>query len=112
MKRNFVYAAFAFALVLPLAGSVAFGQAPAATDPAMQNQLQNQGGATPAHHVPDPHKMALRMGRELNLSADQTAKLEPILAERQQKVQALRADTTLTPEQMGYILNNSGAKVC
>ena len=39
------------------------------------------------------------MGQELGLSPDQTAKLEPIIADRQQKVQALRADTSLTDAQ-------------
>ena len=38
MNRNFVFAAFALSLVLPLAGSVALAQA--ATDPAAQNQAQ------------------------------------------------------------------------
>ena len=39
------------------------------------------------------------MGRRLTLTPDQPAKLEPILAERQQKMQAVKADSTLTPDQ-------------
>ncbi len=93
MKRNFVSATLALALVLPFAGSVAFAQA---TDPAAQNTAQT----APAHSRHSPHKMAMKLGRKLNLSADQTAKLEPILAERQQKMQALKADATLSPDQM------------
>ena len=81
MNRNFVSALFALTLVLPLAGSVAEAQA---TDPATQNQAQ----PTPAPRMRDPHTMAVKLGRKLNLTADQTAKLEPILAERQQKLQA------------------------
>lgn len=93
MKRNFVSAALALTLALPLAGSVAFAQT---TDPATQNQVQTNH----ANGKHNPHKMAMKLGRKLNLTPDQTAKLEPILAEREQKMQALKADTTLTPDQM------------
>jgi len=74
------------ALALTLAGSAAFAQ----TAPP-QDQAQ------PRMH--NPHRAAMRMGRELNLAPDQTAKLEPILADRQQKVQAIRANTALTDDQ-------------
>lgn len=40
------------------------------------------------------------MGQRLNLSADQTAKLEPILASRDQKTAALRGNTALSPQDM------------
>ena len=82
----------AAALALTLAGSAAFAQMPAQNDPAQQNLSQN----TARRHAMDPHKAAMRIGRQLNLSPDQTAKLEPILADRQQKVIALRSDTSLT----------------
>lgn len=39
------------------------------------------------------------MSKKLNLSADQTAKLEPIMADRQQKMKALHADTSLSADQ-------------
>ncbi|MEK6397539.1 MAG: hypothetical protein V4734_05590 [Terriglobus sp.] len=39
------------------------------------------------------------MSKKLGLSQDQSAKLEPILAERQQKLKAIREDNTLTSEQ-------------
>jgi protein CpxP len=80
----------AAALALTLAGSTAFAQMPAQTDPAQQNT---------AHRHADPHKAAMRISRQLNLSPDQTAKIEPILADRQQKAMALRADTSLTDTQ-------------
>lgn len=78
------------ALALAVSSSAAFAQmsAPDNTAPA---QVQR--------HAPNPHRAAMRMGQELGLSPDQTAKLEPILADRQQKVQALRADTSLTDVQ-------------
>ncbi len=81
------------ALALSLAGCAAFAQmsAPVSNDaPTVQQQGPNR---------PNPHKAAVRIGKELGLSDDQTAKLEPILADRQQKVQALRANTSLTDAQ-------------
>ena len=73
-----------------------------------QDQSQPAAGAAPAassqaptdatpRHAPDPHRMANRMAKKLGLSADQKAKLEPILADRMQQMQAVRADTTLAP---------------
>jgi Spy/CpxP family protein refolding chaperone len=47
----------------------------------------------------DPHKTAMKMSRKLGLSQEQTAKLEPILAERRSKMEALTADTSLTEAQ-------------
>ena len=47
-------------------------------------------------HAPNPHKAAMRIAKELGLTSDQTARLEPILAERQQKMQALRSNTSLS----------------
>lgn len=48
------------------------------------------------HHGNKPHKAAVRMGKELNLSADQQARLEPILAERRDKMAAVRANPQLS----------------
>ena len=78
------------ALALAIGSSAAFAQVSAPNAP------------TPApvqRHAHNPHKAAMRIGQQLGLSPDQTAKLEPILADRQQKVQALRADTSLTDSQ-------------
>jgi hypothetical protein len=61
-----------------------------------------QNGAAPyhhQHHAPNPQRQAERMSKQLNLSADQTAKLTPILADRDQKFQALMQDQSLTPQQ-------------
>jgi protein CpxP len=80
-------------LALTLAGSAAFGQMPAQNDPAQQNTIQPHAKAR------NPHKAAMRISHELNLSPDQTAKIEPILADRQQKVADLRLNTALTDQQ-------------
>lgn len=94
MKRNLVSAVLALTLATPFAGSVAFAQ-----DPAVQNQSQAATETGHGRHMHDPHRMAMHLSKELVLTADQTAKVEPILAERQQKMMALRGDTSLTPEQ-------------
>ena len=77
---------FAALLVAPAAAVVA--QAPS----ALAAQAMP---AQPRHHR-SPHKVALRMEKRLGLSADQEARLEPIVAERQQKVAAIRRDTQLS----------------
>jgi periplasmic protein CpxP/Spy len=62
-----------------------------------------QQDATPAptanahRHAHNPQREAARLSKKLNLTSDQTAKLEPILADRDQKISALRNDTTITP---------------
>jgi protein CpxP len=49
------------------------------------------------HHAHNPQRETARLTKELNLSADQSAKLEPILADRDQKITALKNDTTISP---------------
>lgn len=86
------------ALALALTGTAAFAQQ---TLPAPAQDAQTSGA--PMHHGrdhhPNPQKQAEMLSKRLNLSPDQTAKLEPILADRDQKFQALRQNTALTPEQ-------------
>ncbi len=48
-------------------------------------------------HVPNPRHQAKKMAKALGLTPDQVAKIEPILADRDQQVQSLRSDTTLAP---------------
>jgi Spy/CpxP family protein refolding chaperone len=45
------------------------------------------------------HQAIEKIGTDLNLTADQKTKLEPIIANEIQQVRDLRADTTMTPEQ-------------
>jgi len=73
-------------LALALSGSLALAQ---------------QQDAAPAptakhHHAPNPQREAAKISKELKLSADQAAKLEPILADRDSKIAALRNDTTMS----------------
>jgi Spy/CpxP family protein refolding chaperone len=45
------------------------------------------------------HQAMEKIGSDLNLTADQKTKLEPIIAGEIQQVRDLRADTSMTPEQ-------------
>ena len=46
----------------------------------------------------DPDRQLAHMTKTLNLSADQQAQIKPILVDRQQKIQALRQDQTLSQQ--------------
>lgn len=79
-------------LAAALTSTAAFAQssAPSSTDAPV---------AAKPHHAPNPHKQAMHLSKRLGLTSDQTAKLEPILADRDQKMLALRSDTSLTDAQ-------------
>jgi protein CpxP len=86
MKQTLLSAA----LLLSFSSGLALAQEPATT-PAPTAQYHR-------HHAPDPQRQAAFLSKKLNLSSDQTAKLEPILADRNQKIAALKSNTSLTPE--------------
>ena len=80
-----------------LATGVAFGQAPNqdqtnGTAPATQNIERH------VHKAPNPDRMATHLGKKLNLSSDQVAQIKPVLVDRVQQMQALRADTGLSQQ--------------
>jgi len=63
------------------------------------NQAPAATAQEPApHHAMNPDKQSKHLGKKLGLSQDQVAQIEPILADRQQQVQALRADTSMSAE--------------
>lgn len=77
-------------LALALSSTLVFAQQPdAAQTPAPAVKAH--------HHAHNPQREAARLSKKLNLSPDQTAKLEPILAERDQKLAALNNNTTISP---------------
>ena len=88
------------ALTLALTGTAAFAQQaqptlPENSSPNANAPYHHRGG----HHKPNPQQQAEFLSKKLNLSADQTAKLTPIFADRDQKFQALFQDQTLTQDQ-------------
>jgi periplasmic protein CpxP/Spy len=78
--------------ILALSTSVIFAQQPAAPAP--------DAAATPAphHHAPNPEKQTARLTKELNLTPDQATKIQPLIADHQQKLAAVAADTSLTDD--------------
>jgi len=76
-------------LALALFGSLAFAQQ---QDSAPAPTVKHN------HHAHNPQQEAAKISKKLNLSADQTAKLEPILADRNNKIAALKNDTTISQE--------------
>jgi hypothetical protein len=93
------------ALVLALSGSLAFAQqpqtAPAATDA--------QAPMAAPHHAPNPQHEVKHLAKALNLTPDQVAKLEPILADRDQKLEAIRSNGQLTQEDEGAAQEHGAA---
>jgi periplasmic protein CpxP/Spy len=78
-------------LAITLTSGLAFAQASAPGTPGTTPQVR---------HTHNPHREAMKMAQRLNLSADQTAKLEPILANRDQKAATLRGNTALSSQDM------------
>jgi Spy/CpxP family protein refolding chaperone len=74
-------------LALALSSSLVLAQQPDTTPTPAVN----------SHYAHNPQREAARLSKKLNLSSDQTAKIEPILADRDQKIAALKSDTTITP---------------
>jgi Spy/CpxP family protein refolding chaperone len=79
-------------LALALSGTLAFAQSTTTTTPP-------PAGKHYRHHPKDPQQQAAWLSKKLNLSPDQTAKLEPILADRSQKMAALRSNTSISHEE-------------
>ncbi len=84
-------------LALSLCCGAAFAQQ---TEPAQtpQQQAPAAEGYHHHHHAPNPQRQAQLLTEKLNLTPDQTAKVEPILAQRDQQMQALWQNQQLTPE--------------
>jgi len=84
MKHILLPAALAFAI----SGGLGFAQEP------VPQQAPAPIVRPHEHHAPDPHRAAMRLSKQLNLTPDQTAKVEPILAGRAEKMAALRSSDT------------------
>jgi len=82
-----------------LSASLMFAQAPDSSQAPAANSAQ----AAPAqpgyqHRHFDPSQFAAHLGQRLGLSSDQVAQITPVLAARQQQMQTLRADTSLSEQ--------------
>ncbi len=85
-------------------------QAPAPGAP--QTAPAQPGGS---HRTFNPGQRAMHLGQRLGLSSDQVAQITPILADRQQKMQNLRADNSLNDQdrhaKARAIIEDSNSKI-
>ena len=99
MKRTLLSTALGFILTGALTGAAAFAQQAQPTLPENSSPNANAPYHHQHRHAPNPQRQAEMISKKLNLSADQTAKLTPILTDRAQKFQALMQDQSLTQDQ-------------
>ncbi|MEP6897101.1 MAG: hypothetical protein ABI870_01105 [Rhodanobacter sp.] len=90
MKTAFWVVLFGMALGIAGTGNAV---AQPLQDAAAGGDSMSQKATRPA---PDPQRQAARLARKLQLSADQRAKIEPILQDRAQQLEQLRADSSLS----------------
>lgn len=80
-----------------LSASVMFAQVPDSNQAPAANSAQAAPSQPGNHHRNfDPSQFAAHLGQRLSLSSDQVAQITPILAARQQQMQTLHADTSLS----------------
>ena len=92
---NLRRATVVFGALLSVGAVFASAQAAPADQPS--NQAQGTQGRARGRRGMDPDKQIKVLTQKLNLTADQAAKITPILQDRAQQMQALRADTTVAP---------------
>jgi periplasmic protein CpxP/Spy len=92
MRTFFSSVALGSLLAVGLSGNALLAQ-----DQSAPPATSAQSPAQRPTHVPNPRHQAKRMAKQLGLTPDQVSKIEPVLADRDQQVQTLRADTTLAP---------------
>jgi protein CpxP len=104
MNRTLLSAALT--LSLALSGGVAFAQQqqqPQPQQPQQQDQAQQPSADAQQpfhhhHHQPNPERETARLTRQLNLTPEQSTKLQPILADRDQKMATLWSNQNLAPQ--------------
>lgn len=90
LNRVYLTTTLAFALTC---GAVFAQSADSQQAPAVRDGASMHGG----HREHNPHQQAERLSQKLNLTPDQTSKIEPILASRDGQMEALHSNTQLTP---------------
>jgi periplasmic protein CpxP/Spy len=97
-----------------LVTGVALAQAPDQNQPSSAAQA-TQTNNMREHKAPNPDRMAKHLGKKLNLSTDQVAQIKPVLEDRTQQIQALRADTSLSQQdrrnKAHEIMQDSNSKI-
>ena len=93
MRSRLFTLALGGALTLGVTGAT-LAQEPAAPPP---DQTQGGPGAGGPRHM-DPNRQLEHMTKELDLTADQQSQIKPVLMDRQQKMQALFQDQSMSQE--------------
>ncbi len=89
------------ALTLTFAGSsFAVAHAQVLQSDGTMAQPQQADPAAKQHKAPNAAHQLKHMSKQLGLTADQTAKLQPILADRDTRMATLQNDTALDPKSM------------
>ncbi len=114
MRKHLIHRiALSEILVAGLAAGSAYAQDTTQAPPPDQQAATAQGHGR--HRAPDPDKQAAHMAKKLNLSADQQNQIKPILADRQQQMQGLWQDQSLTRQdrrdKMKSIHDDTNAKI-
>jgi Spy/CpxP family protein refolding chaperone len=99
-------------LTVIVIGALVMGLAAATIPARAQDQETQRAGA---RKMPSADDVVQRLGQKLNLSDDQKAQIKPIIADRQQKMQAIRSDTSMRRDQkrpqMKSIMEDSDKKI-
>ena len=99
-----------------LSAGLVLAQAPANNQTPSANAPQAAPAQRGEHHRSfDPNRQAVRLSKQLSLSDDQTAQIKPILADRFQQMQTLRADTSLNEQdrhaKVRALMQDSNSKI-
>ena len=96
-------------------GATSAGYAQDTTNQPQAQQGQGQWGGGHGRGMMDPDRQLEHMTKQLNLSSDQQSQIKPILVDRQQKMQALFQNQSLSREdrhsQMQAIRQDSETKI-
>lgn len=77
-----------------LSTGLVLAQAPDQAQPSSAPQAAEQNRMQ-THHAPDPGKQARHLGKKLGLTREQVTQIKPILEDRQQQLEGIRADNSL-----------------
>ncbi|HTV05495.1 MAG TPA: hypothetical protein VME86_09010 [Acidobacteriaceae bacterium] len=92
MHRKLCTYALTTLLTLGIAAGTAFAQDDSTPPPPSQNAPMHMHG----RHRMDPDQQLKRMTKDLSLSADQQSQIKPILVSRQQQMQSIFQDQSLS----------------
>ena len=113
MKNLFLHSVLMASLAV--GGGVAAAQAQAATEqPDQAQQAAPQDNQYHHRHAPNPQRETKMLTKRLGLSSDQAAQVEPILADRAQRMEALsstQGDPASMKQQRRAIMQDTKQKL-